>query len=378
MDGKGSPTLPRRALIVAAAAGTAALAAQAAEAVVPDIVAGADGDAVKLGIDNGASGATWVTTKGGIPSLGGRSTDGDGVAGHSAAPLKSGVFGSNASDAGYGVYGRNEALAVNGYLGGPGHGAWGETGMDKYSGVYGRAAKAGAFGATGMHGPSGNYGRLGTAGAGAEGHGKTGDGVVGDTSAPEKAGVVGAATDATASGVHGYNTVHGTSGRLGTPDAAVVGTGPGEVTSGTIGSSAGGVEGRHKPTGNAGWLGAPFAGAVASNGQAGTAAMMGHDLAGVYAHGTATKPAVYVEGTAQFGRAGVATVPKGQISVRVSGLQWAIAEAAVATLGAYRAGVAVAAAVVDRKAGTLTITLTKKVTADTPVAWLLFAWGTPK
>ena len=74
-----------------------------------------------------------------------------------------------------------------------------------------------------------------------------------------------------------------------------------------------------------------------------------------------------------FVRAAVATVPKGKSSVRVSGWKAVGAsEVAVATRIQYRPGIGVAATIVDGTAGTVTIYLTKAVSADTKVAFFLF------
>ena len=78
--------------------------------------------------------------------------------------------------------------------------------------------------------------------------------------------------------------------------------------------------------------------------------------------------------TAAFKRCGLAPVPAAKCSVRSSGHTFGpLPEHGFAMLQAYRGGVAVAATVIDSKAGAITIYPTKKVTTATPVTWYPFA-----
>lgn len=353
----------RRALLAAGAGGAAIAAVQALAA--PAGVLGAQGGNALIGKVNDGDDRTVFT-----------STQSDGVEGASQVPMKSGVYGVNSNQYGYGVYGRNSALNVTGYVGGPGHGAWGETGVDAYSGVYGRATNSKSYGVSGTHVPTGNQGRLGDAAAGVAGQSKTADGVKGETSAPNKSGVYGVSSDPTGFGVFGRNTKNGTTGHLGGPLVGVEGVGPGDST-GQLGKQDAGVYGIHGPTKNMGILGGPGAGVSGVNGQTGTIGELGANGAGVRAYSAGASPALSVEGVVVFVRSGSAVVPKGKSSVQVSGWKAHGPEVAVAVPTVYRPGVGVAATVVDGTAGTVKIYLTKAVSANTKVAFFLFGGPPP-
>lgn len=160
-------------------------------------------------------------------------------------------------------------------------------------------------------------------------------------------------SDPTGFGVFGRNSKNDTIGHLGGPDAGAYGIHGPSKNEGTLGHAEGGVVGRH--------------------GSAGTAGALGAFAAGVMALGSAAHPALEVVGAAMFVRSGVATVRKGKSSIKVDGWKAnGAAEVAVAVPVVYRAGVGVAATVVDGTAGTVTIYLTKAVSADTKVAFFLF------
>ena len=63
------------------------------------------------------------------------------------------------------------------------------------------------------------------------------------------------------------------------------------------------------------------------------------------------------------------TIPAGASQVTKTGLTLNTASFLLATLQAYRAGIAVAAVVPNPTAGSFTIYLTKAVTSSTRVAW---------
>jgi hypothetical protein len=128
----------------------------------------------------------------------------------------------------------------------------------------------------------------------------------------------------------------------------------------------------HLDQGVNGSLGTKDAGVTGTHGSAGTSGALGTTKAGVHAQSIGANPALLVEGGMHLADGGTAVVPKGKDSVRSSGWKILTAQAAVAVLQVHRPGVAVAAAVVDRAAGTVTIYLTKKVTVATPVAYFLF------
>jgi hypothetical protein len=80
--------------------------------------------------------------------------------------------------------------------------------------------------------------------------------------------------------------------------------------------------------------------------------------------------ALRVQGAAAFSRSGQATIRTGTDRVSVSVLDLRPGTTVLATLQQYRSGVSVAAAVPDAAHDTLLLVLTKRVPADTVVAWL--------
>jgi hypothetical protein len=166
-------------------------------------------------------------------------------------------------------------------------------------------------------------------------------------------------------------------GGVSTTGDGVRGSSRGHLKSGVYGTNddAGGygLFGRNLANGNTGALGCPDVGVQGRNGTSGTVGELGALTAGVWASGTDQAPALMVDGSASFRDYGVALVPKGKSSVRVTGVALGkIPQAGLAMLQVYSPGVAVAATVVDRGAGTVTIYLTKKVTAVTVVVYFLF------
>lgn len=335
MADDGSRTIARRAVIAAGVAGVAAVAAQATGAVLAPAGARAgDGDPMTVGNDNQGTGSTWVVAVGASPALGGRSDVGDGLMGSSGADAKSGVYGTGGHAKGYGIFGRNLVSHAMGYVGGPAAGVEGTSPDGKTKGRLGTANN----GVSGEHVASGSLGILGNPEGGA----------IGTNTVLRTVGVLGGQT-----GVGGLHVDTGNEGRLGTKDHGVYGFTKDKETSGILGTTGTGVIGHNMKADTHGALGAAEAGVRAIS--AGT-----------------TVPALLVDGGVQLLRGGVAVVPKGKISVRVTRPKVSFPEAAVAVLQAYRPGVAVAASVVDKAAGSVTIYLTKKVTVDTPVAFFLF------
>ncbi len=111
---------------------------------------------------------------------------------------------------------------------------------------------------------------------------------------------------------------------------------------------------------------------VGENPAAKTKGSLGTALAGVHAETSGPDPALLVQGHMRLMDGGVGTVPKGASSVRIPRPKPTGVRAAVAVMQVHRPGIAVAAAVVDKVTGAVTIHLTKKVTAATPVAYFLF------
>jgi hypothetical protein len=305
----------RRTIIAAAAAAAAALAAQGAGAILgPASVRAGDGDAVVVGKDNAGSGSTWVSSATASPSLGGQSGAGDGVQGASGGDAKSGVYGTSAHAKGYGVFGRNLSTKATGCLAGPLGGVAG-TGPD----------------------------------------GKTRGGLGGGTL-----------------GAYGEHIPSGFIGMLGTPEGAVGGVCTSPRTFGGLGMSHMGVIGQNEDAKTSGALGGEHAGVTGANDGAGTTGSLGSEIAGVHAESTGVNPALLVQGHMRLMDGGVGTVPKGASSVRITRPKATGVRAAVAVLQVHRPGIAVAAAVVDKATGAVTIYLTKKVSAATPVAYFLF------
>jgi len=335
MADDGTRTIARRAVIAAGAAGAAALAAQAAGAVLgPAAVRAADGDPVAVGKDTAGTAPTWVTAQGASPALGGSSKTGDGIQGSSSGDAKSGVYGTSGHAQGYGLFGRNLVSKATGYLGGPGAGV---EGTSPDGGTRGRLGMA-SIGAIGEHIASKNVGMLGHE----EG------GVGGASPAAKTVGGLGTWFG----GAWGAHLDTGNEGSLGTKDYGVYGFTKDEATSGILGTKGNGVIGHNQKADTHGALGTAEAGVRAISGGA--------------------LPALIVDGGVQLLRGGVVVVPKGKSSVKVTRPKLSFPEVALAVLQAYRPGVAVAATVVDKAAGSVTIYLSKKVTVDTPVAFFLF------
>jgi len=244
------------------------------------------------------------------------------------------VYGTSGHAKGYGLFGRTLVSKTTGFFGGPTAGA---AGTSPDGGTKGRLG-AGNFGASGEHVASGNVGILGHAEGGVTGNHKQAHtvGVLGDGGG----------------GVAGVHLDEGTVGYLGTKTAGVTGSSKDEETSGIVGAKGNGV--------------------VDHNQKADTHGPLGAAEAGVRAISGGTLPALIVDGGVELLRGGVAIVPKGKISVKVTRPKLSFPEVALAVLQAYRPGVAVAATVVDKAAGSVTIYLSKKVTVDTPVAFFLF------
>jgi hypothetical protein len=368
VGGDAAPKLARRALIVAAAAGAAAMATEAASAAMPGVAAAADGDALRLGQQNVATVPTMVDGADASPAFGGSSKGGDGLVGQSSAQKKAGVYGVNSDPNGYGVFGRNSGRQTTGHLGGPSVGVEGIG-----AGGTGRLG-TGSAGAYGLGRDTANEGWLGTQLAGVEGRSKTADAVRGATSAPQKSGVLGLADDPTGYGVWGHNTRNKTTGNLGGPAVGVEGISADAQSKGQLGAADGGVHGYHLPSQCEGIVGGPGTAVMGRNGKTLTQGGLGAQAAGVIAMGTSDHPGLQVVGGAQFSRAGILTIAKGKTSARATGVSRSgLAEVALAVLVEYRPGIAVAATVVDNAKGTVTVHVTKAPTADTKVAYFLFA-----
>jgi hypothetical protein len=197
-----------------------------------------------------------------------------------------------------------------------------------------------------------------------ENTGGGGYGVVGRTNAELKPGVwgdnigrgngvYGLSNGPLASGVYGSNSSdgYGVAGRTGS-----------SVRAGTLGDNTGsgpGVTG--ESAAGTGVLGVSHGAgdATASNG------------IGVRAMASGSGTALSVNGKAKFSRSGTLIIPAGASKVTVSGVSLSEASFVLATLQAYRAGIAIAAVVPNAAAGSFTIRLTKAVTSSTKVAWFV-------
>ncbi len=203
-----------------------------------------------------------------------------------------------------------------------------------------------------------------------ENTGGGGYGVVGRTNAELKPGVwgdnigrgngvYGLSNGPLASGVYGSNSSdgYGVAGRTGSAVRAGTlgdntGSGPGVMGESATGT---GVLGVSHGAGAAGLTGD----ATASNG------------IGVRAMASGSGTALSVNGKAKFSRSGTLIIPAGALKATVSGVSLSEASFVLATLQAYRAGIAVAAVVPNAAAGSFTIRLTKAVTSSTKVAWFV-------
>jgi hypothetical protein len=135
-------TIGRRAALVAAVGGVAALAVQAVGLARPDAVEARDGYALVAGQTITATRTSGVTTDNARTAFVGTSATGDGLAGVSNGPTKSGVYGVTAHAQGYGVFGRNKASAATGALGTPVDGVQGTVRGANAAGVRGMAELA--------------------------------------------------------------------------------------------------------------------------------------------------------------------------------------------------------------------------------------------
>lgn len=172
-------------------------------------------------------------------------------------------------------------------------------------------------------------------------------------------GVYGLSNGPLASGVYGSNSSdgYGVAGRTGSPVRAGTlgdntGSGPGVLGESAAGT---GVFGLSHGAGAAGLTGD----ATASSG------------IGVRAMASGSGTALSVTGKARFSRSGTLIIPAGASKVTVSGVSLSDASFVLATLQAYRAGIAVAAVVPNAASGSFTIRLSKAVTSSTRVAWFV-------
>jgi hypothetical protein len=185
------------------------------------------------------------------------------------------------------------------------------------------------------------------------------------------------------SGVHGNDT--STAGGYGVAGSSTNGTGvAGNSTNGT------GVQGTTSADGESGVAGIDASGLDLSSGVSGTSTIgfgvSGSCPNGVAIYGESTNGyAVYAtapggtgllvqgksvfQGTTQFSNSGLATVKTNDKSVTVKVAGITVGSIVLATLQELQAGIAIAAAVPT--AGSFTITLTGKVSADTNVGWFV-------
>lgn len=203
-----------------------------------------------------------------------------------------------------------------------------------------------------------------------ENTGGGGYGVVGRTNADLKPGVwgdnigggngvYGLSNGSVASGVYGSNSSdgYGVAGRTGSA-----------LRAGTLGDNTGsgpGVQG--ESAAGTGVLGISH-GAAAPGVSGDATASNG---IGVNAMASGGGTALSVVGKAKFSRSGTVTIPAGATRVTKTGVMLNTASFVLATLQAYRAGIAVAAVVPNAAAGSFTIYLTKAVTSSTRVAWFV-------
>jgi hypothetical protein len=135
-------------------------------------------------------------------------------------------------------------------------------------------------------------------------------------------------------------------------------------------SNGRGVSGRSESgTGVMGQSGAGGAGVTGSGGAWGVLGASQNGT-GVQAE-SASGIALRVHGTAVFTRSGLATVPAGDISVRVSGVALSSSSLILATLQKKDGHAHVRAAVPDVAAHSFTIYLTRPPTIDLPVGWFV-------
>jgi len=313
------PRRRRRELLAGAVGALGLIAAETVAGATP--AQAANGDPVLQGSNNGpATSRTMVFTANNteFASLADPNTSSKGSLGLYGHGQDIGVLGDS-TGTGTGVQGNggsNHGVGVRGNGGGTSVGVFGVGGPDNGSGVLGQANGTG-IGVIGQGGSSGT-GVQGT-GSGA-GHGVTGDafgtgvGLVGTGNA---FGVVG---EATGEGVRGIGL-----------DGVVGQTSTGNGVHGLVSSSAG-------------------------------VAVFAENTFGI---------ALKATGRTVFNRSGVLTVPAGSSTVTHSGIALAAQSLILATLQQNRAGVFVQAAVPDVAGSSFTIHLSKAVSKNTTVAWLV-------
>ena len=190
--------------------------------------------------------------------------------------------------------------------------------------------------------------------AGLEGSSMDSDGLVGTSSGATKSGLYAYSTHGKGYGVFASNSATLNGGYVAGPDHGLWGIGH------TAGQPA--ILGRHAKDGSPGVKGL--------NGVSGTAGELG-GAAGGGAYAPAGGIALEVSGLAAFSRTGQATVATGKQSVKVTGIPLTPQSIVFATLEAYRSGVWIAAAVLNRHTGTLTIHLNKKVSSPIGACWIV-------
>ena len=311
------PRRRRRELLAGAVGALGLIAAETVAGATP--AQAANGDPVLQGSNNGpATSRTMVFTANNteFASLADPNTSSKGSLGLYGHGQDIGVLGDSTGTGVQGNGGSNHGVGVRGNGGGTSVGVFGVGGPDNGSGVLGQANGTG-IGVIGQGGSSGT-GVQGT-GSGA-GHGVTGDafgtgvGVVGTGNA---FGVVG---EATGEGVRGIGL-----------DGVVGQTSTGNGVHGLVSSSAG-------------------------------VAVFAENTFGI---------ALKATGRTVFNRSGVLTVPAGSSTVTHSGIALAAQSLILATLQQNRAGVFVQAAVPDVAGSSFTIHLSKAVSKNTTVAWLV-------
>jgi hypothetical protein len=328
----------RRALLAAGVGGIVATMAGLLGRPIP--AAGANSEPVRIGQVNDGSATTIVHTSG-PEGFKGQADLADGLVGQSAGANKSGVLGFNTDPGGFGVYGLNNTSGNWGALGRPMEGIKGYS--KDLAGVLGQG------GAEGVHGQSGS-----------------GDGVVGVGNGPLSSGVRGTTTGSLGCGVWGENKPANTHGCLGGGGEAVYGEADGASTHAVRAI-------QRSPDGIAvsGW-----------NKYGSTQGILG-GKAGVEAHGLSGSMALDVRGAARFDRSGVVTIPAGASSATVAKLGGGAplvlrpGSLVLATPQTNRAGLYVQAAVPNVAKGTVTIYLSKKVSAATKVAWFVIEQTVP-
>jgi hypothetical protein len=340
----------RRALLVGGIGGFAALAASAVGRPLP-ARAGSDGDVV-LGELNTSSKSTQLQNlASGAPPLWCWCPAGDGIAGHSGAKSKSGVYGTSSHAAGFGVFGRNTANSTTGFLGGPAYG------VDGYH-PQGTAVHGASPNGTGVvgEGAFGVYGKAAGAGAGVMGSSTAGTGVVGESDS--EIGVLGASRGVAQPAILARSAADGT---------GLLGFSGGFMSPWPVAAAKTGVYGYAAQDATArGVYGRTTAGR----------GIVGQATSGTGVYATATSGyALRAVGRVRLDKcAGIATIAATKSSVVVTpGIDLVSTSAVVATLqgSAGSATTTVSRCVVDATANTFTIYLTKAATAKVTVAWIV-------